>query len=116
MLFRSVTAGGPRHALIELTAADPTVTRMSYAYGCEPGEHFLGFGGQAFIPSQFDKIKAIRNMIGARPIDLEVDGGINMDTAARAIAAGADLLVAGTATFKGGENAYAANIARLRGS
>jgi ribulose-phosphate 3-epimerase len=77
-----------------------------------------GFGGQAFIESQLAKIAAVRKMIDAtgRDIDLEVDGGINMDTAARAIAAGADLLVAGTATFKGGESAYAPNIARLRGS
>jgi len=77
-----------------------------------------GFGGQAFIDSQLAKIAAVRKMIDAtgRDIDLEVDGGVNMDTAARVIAAGADLLVAGTATFKGGENAYAANIARLRGS
>lgn len=76
-----------------------------------------GFGGQAFIESQLEKIKAVRALIDAsgRAIDLEVDGGINDITAARAVAAGADLLVAGTATFKGGEKAYAANIARLRG-
>ena len=52
---------------------------------------------------------------GDRVIDLEVDGGINFETAPRAVAAGADVLVAGTATFKGGSNAYADNIARLRG-
>ena len=76
-----------------------------------------GFGGQAFIESQIAKIKAVRKVIDAsgRDIDLEVDGGINGETAARAIAAGADVLVAGTATFKGGEAAYAANIAALRG-
>ncbi len=76
-----------------------------------------GFGGQAFIDSQLAKIVAVRQRIDAsgRDIDLEVDGGINTETAARAAAAGADLLVAGTATFKGGANAYAANIARLRG-
>ena len=76
-----------------------------------------GFGGQAFIESQIAKIKAVRKAIDAsgRDIDLEVDGGINGETAARAIAAGADVLVAGTATFKGGEAAYAANIAALRG-
>lgn len=76
-----------------------------------------GFGGQAFISSQIEKIRAVRKRIDAsgRDIDLEVDGGINMETASRAIEAGADLLVAGTATFKGGEAAYADNIARLRG-
>jgi len=76
-----------------------------------------GFGGQAFIESQLDKISAVRQRIDAsgRDIDLEVDGGINLETAPRAIAAGADVLVAGTATFQGGDAAYADNIARLRG-
>jgi ribulose-phosphate 3-epimerase len=76
-----------------------------------------GFGGQAFIESQLAKIAAVRKAIDAsgRDIDLEVDGGINTETAARAVAAGADVLVAGTATFAGGEAAYAGNIARLRG-
>jgi len=76
-----------------------------------------GFGGQGFIASQIDKIRALRKRIDAsgRTIDLEVDGGINGDTAAQAIAAGADVLVAGTATFQGGASAYAANIRRLRG-
>jgi ribulose-phosphate 3-epimerase len=76
-----------------------------------------GFGGQNFIASQIDKIKALRKRIDAsgRAIDLEVDGGINAETAAKAIAAGADVLVAGTATFQGGANAYADNIRRLRG-
>jgi ribulose-phosphate 3-epimerase len=75
-----------------------------------------GFGGQAFIESQLRKIEAVRRRIDAsgRDIDLEVDGGINGDTAGRAVAAGADLLVAGTATFTGGSNAYADNIQRLR--
>ena len=71
-----------------------------------------GFGGQAFIPSQLDKIKAIRNMIGARPIDLEVDGGINAETVPRVVAAGANVIVAGSGVFKGG--AYAENIAAIR--
>jgi len=75
-----------------------------------------GFGGQSFIASQLVKIAALRKRIEAakRPIDLEVDGGINAETAKAAIAAGADVLVAGTATFAGGSAAYAANIARLR--
>jgi len=76
-----------------------------------------GFGGQSFISSQLDKIARLRKMIDAtgRDIDLEVDGGINFETAPQAIAAGADVLVAGTATFKGGPDAYADNIRRLRG-
>ena len=74
-----------------------------------------GFGGQSFITSQLRKIAALRKAIDAtgKGIDLEVDGGIDPDTARSAIAAGADVLVAGTATFRGGD--YAANIARLRG-
>ncbi|HEX3754039.1 MAG TPA: ribulose-phosphate 3-epimerase [Rhizomicrobium sp.] len=76
-----------------------------------------GFGGQSFIESQLEKIEAARRRIDAsgRPIALEVDGGITPQTARRAIAAGADTLVAGTAVFAGGPSRYAANIAALRG-
>ena len=76
-----------------------------------------GFGGQAFIDSQLDKVAEFRRRIDASGcnIDLEIDGGINFETAPRAIAAGADVLVAGTATFTGGPGAYEANIRRLRG-
>jgi ribulose-phosphate 3-epimerase len=76
-----------------------------------------GFGGQSFITSQLRKIEAVRKMIdkAGRDIRLEVDGGIDAATAPLAIAAGADVLVAGTATFRGGPGAYAANIAGLRG-
>ncbi|WP_221796059.1 ribulose-phosphate 3-epimerase [Aquisediminimonas sediminicola] len=76
-----------------------------------------GFGGQKFISSQLRKIEAIRKSIDklGKPIDLEVDGGIDVETARLAISAGADALVAGTATFRGGEAQYAANIAALRG-
>ena len=76
-----------------------------------------GFGGQSFIPEMFDKLKALRARIDAsgRAIDLEVDGGINFETAPQAVAAGADVLVAGTASFNGGPDRYAANIGRLRG-
>ena len=76
-----------------------------------------GFGGQSFIKEAFTKIRAVRERIdqSGRAIDLEVDGGINDKTAGEAIAAGADVLVAGTATFTGGNNAYAGNIRRLRG-
>ncbi len=76
-----------------------------------------GFGGQKFITAQLSKIRDLRariDTIGAS-IDLEVDGGINADTAAQAIDAGADVLVAGTASFQGGPAAYAENIKMLRG-
>ena len=76
-----------------------------------------GFGGQKFIPSALSKIREIRKMIEkeGRPIDLQVDGGINMETVESAIDAGADVLVAGTATFVGGPEKYASNIAALKG-
>jgi ribulose-phosphate 3-epimerase len=76
-----------------------------------------GFGGQSFIASQLDKIRAVRRRIdeSGRPVDLEVDGGVNAETAAAVVAAGADVLVAGTASFAGGRAAYPANIRRLRG-
>jgi len=76
-----------------------------------------GFGGQSFIDSQLRKIEVIRKRIDktGKDIRLEVDGGIDAATAPRAIAAGADVLVAGTATFRGGPAAYAANIRVLRG-
>ncbi len=75
-----------------------------------------GFGGQSFIESQLSKIEEAAATIRAsgRDIELEVDGGINFETAPRAIAAGATVLVAGTATFKGGPASYADNIERLR--
>jgi ribulose-phosphate 3-epimerase len=75
-----------------------------------------GFGGQSFIESQLAKIAELRRMIdeSGRQIDLEVDGGVNVETAPRIVAAGADVLVAGTATFEGGPQRYAQNIARLR--
>jgi ribulose-phosphate 3-epimerase len=76
-----------------------------------------GFGGQSFIESQLKKIEAARKRIDAsgRDIALEVDGGITPETARRAIAAGATVLVAGTSVFQGGPSRYAANIAALRG-
>ena len=71
-----------------------------------------GFGGQSFISSQLEKISRIRRMIGRRPIELEVDGGVNAETARAAVEAGADVLVAGSAVFKG--NDYAATIGAIR--
>ncbi len=76
-----------------------------------------GFGGQSFIHSQLRKIEAVRKMIDrtGRDIHLEVDGGVNPEIARLCVDAGADVLVAGSATFKGGPDCYAANIAALRG-
>lgn len=75
-----------------------------------------GFGGQGFIASSLEKIATLRRMIAAsgRRIDLEVDGGVNLETIGPIVAAGADVLVAGTASFKGGPEAYAGNIEALR--
>jgi len=75
-----------------------------------------GFGGQAFIASQLRKIAAVRAAIdrSGRAVDLEVDGGIDPQTARQVVAAGADALVAGTAVFRGGRDAYADNIRMLR--
>src|SRR6185503_8373783 len=76
-----------------------------------------GFGGQKFIPGQLKKIEAIANRIAKENLDVlvEVDGGIDAQTAPQAVAAGANVLVAGTAAFRGGPKDYAANIRALRG-
>jgi ribulose-phosphate 3-epimerase len=71
-----------------------------------------GFGGQTFIPSVCEKVKRIKAMLGDRPVDIEIDGGVTPETARLVAAAGATVLVAGSAVFKGG--AYAKNIAALR--
>jgi len=74
-----------------------------------------GFGGQAFIPAVLDKIRRIKAMIGARPIDIEVDGGVTPETAALVAAAGANALVAGSAVFKGASReSYQRNIGDIR--
>ena len=76
---------------------------------------YPGFGGQKFMPAQLAKMSQIRKMIGERNIRVEVDGGVNAETAKLCIEAGADVLVAGTAVFKGGNQKLAENIATLRG-
>jgi len=73
-----------------------------------------GFGGQPFIPAMINKIARVRELIGNRPIHLEVDGGVSPDTAGEVASHGADVLVAGSAVFRGGPAAYAANITALR--
>ena len=77
-----------------------------------------GFGGQKFIPSQLRKIEAIANRVAKESLgaQIEVDGGIDPETARQAVSAGANILVAGTAAFKGGPSDYAANIEALRGA
>ncbi len=71
-----------------------------------------GFGGQKFIPAALDKLREVRTLIGARPIDIEIDGGVTADNAAQVVQAGANVLVAGNAVFKGGN--YKGNIAAIR--
>jgi ribulose-phosphate 3-epimerase len=74
-----------------------------------------GFGGQAFIPSLVEKVRRVKALIGDRPIDIEIDGGVTPETAPLVVAAGANVLVAGSAVFKGGTpDAYAKNIAAIR--
>jgi ribulose-phosphate 3-epimerase len=71
-----------------------------------------GFGGQKFIPAALDKIRNVRALVGARPIDIEIDGGVTAENAAEVVRAGANVLVAGNAVFKGGN--YKGNIAAIR--
>jgi len=71
-----------------------------------------GFGGQAFIPAALDKLRDVRALAGARPIDVEIDGGVTAQNAAEVVRAGANVLVAGSAVFKGGN--YKGNIAAIR--
>jgi ribulose-phosphate 3-epimerase len=73
-----------------------------------------GFGGQSFIPSVLETLREMRAIIGDRPIDLEIDGGVTPDNAAEIARAGANVLVAGSAAFKGGRATYAANVAAIR--
>ncbi len=74
-----------------------------------------GFGGQAFIPAMVEKVRRAKQMIGERPIEIEVDGGVTVETAPALIEAGVTAMVAGSAVFKGDPARYAANIAVLRG-
>ena len=76
-----------------------------------------GFGGQKFISSAIDKLKSLRKEIdqSGREIELEVDGGINFENIQSVIDAGANVIVAGTTTFKGGQSEYKNNIEKLRG-
>jgi ribulose-phosphate 3-epimerase len=73
-----------------------------------------GYGGQKFIPAALDKLRRVAALVGGRPVDIEIDGGVTVDNAAAVTAAGANVLVAGSAVFKGGVGAYRANIAAIR--
>jgi len=73
-----------------------------------------GFGGQAFIESVCEKVRRIKAMVGGRDIDIEIDGGVTPETAPLVVKAGANVLVAGSAVFKGGPGAYADNISAIR--
>ena len=73
-----------------------------------------GFGGQKFIPAMLEKIRRVKAMIGGRPIEIEVDGGVTIENAPSIVEAGATVLVAGSAVFKGGASLYAKNIADLQ--
>jgi ribulose-phosphate 3-epimerase len=75
-----------------------------------------GFGGQSFIPSVVEKVRRVRAMLGGRDVRIEIDGGVTPDTAPLVTAAGADVLVAGSAIFTGGTTMYAQNIAAIRGA
>jgi ribulose-phosphate 3-epimerase len=117
--LRHIRAIGAKAGVVFDPSTDPSVIQWMM----DDVDHVLvmsinpGFGGQSFMPSQLAKITAIRKMIDAsgRDISLEVDGGVNPETARLCVAAGATALVAGTAVFRGGPSAYAANIAALRG-
>jgi ribulose-phosphate 3-epimerase len=101
----ALNPGTPASAIVPLLDSVDLVLCMSV----NPG-----FGGQSFIASACETIAACRAMIGERAIDIEVDGGITAATAGAAAAAGANVLVAGSAVMKGGQGAYAGNIAAIR--
>ena len=118
--LRHIRSIGAKAGVVFNPSTDPSVIQWMM----DDVDHILvmsinpGFGGQSFMPSQLPKIAALRAMIDAsgRDITLEVDGGVNPQTAKLCLEAGATALVAGTAVFKGGPSAYAANIAALRGA
>ena len=102
-------------------ALNPSTSEDAIAYVLDRLDLILlmtvnpGFGGQSFIPAVVDKIRRVKAMVGTRPIDIEVDGGVTPETAPLVAEAGANVLVAGSAVFKGGtRDSYAANIAAIR--
>jgi ribulose-phosphate 3-epimerase len=101
-------------------AINPATSEETLRYSLDAADQILvmtvnpGFGGQAFLPLTLEKIRRIRALIGDRPVDIGVDGGITVDTAELAAKAGANVFVAGSSAFKGGNERYSDNIAALR--
>jgi ribulose-phosphate 3-epimerase len=101
-------------------AINPATSEEAVRYSVDAADLVLvmsvnpGFGGQSFLPFVVDKISRVRALLGDRPVEIEVDGGITPATAEQVVAAGANALVAGSAAFAGGAGAYRANIDALR--
>jgi ribulose-phosphate 3-epimerase len=101
-------------------AINPATSEEAVRYSLDATDLVLvmtvnpGFGGQSFLPFTLDKIARLRALIGDRPVEIEVDGGITAETAEQAARAGANVFVAGSSAFKGGPDAYRANLAALR--
>ena len=101
-------------------AINPATSEEAVRYSLDAADLVLvmtvnpGFGGQAFLPLTLEKIRRLRALIGDRPVEIEVDGGITPETAELAAAAGANVFVAGSSVFKGGAAQYAANVAALK--
>ena len=116
--LQAIRAAGKRAGIV----LNPGTPESAVAYLLDLVDQILimtvnpGFGGQAFIPEIIEKVARVRAMAGERDIDIEVDGGITPQTAGRVAAAGANVLVAGAAVFKGGPQTYGENIAAIRQS
>ncbi len=101
-------------------AINPATSEEAVRYSLDAADLVLvmtvnpGFGGQAFLPLALEKIRRLRALIGDRPVEIEIDGGVTPETAELAAEAGANVFVAGSSAFKGGSKCYAANIAALR--
>ncbi len=101
-------------------AINPATSEEAVRYSLDAADLVLvmtvnpGFGGQSFLPLTLEKIARLRALIGDRPVEIEVDGGITAETAEWAARAGANVFVAGSSAFKGGPNAYRANLDALR--
>jgi ribulose-phosphate 3-epimerase len=114
--LQAIRATGKRAGIV----LNPATPESAIAYVLDLVDQILvmtvnpGFGGQAFIPEVVEKVARIRAMTGQRDIDIEVDGGITPHTAGAVAAAGANVLVAGAAVFKGGPRSYGENIAAIR--
>jgi ribulose-phosphate 3-epimerase len=101
-------------------AINPSTSEEAVRYSLDSADLVLvmtvnpGFGGQSFMPFTLEKISRLRALIGDRPVDIEVDGGITVETAEQAARAGANVFVAGSSAFNGGPDAYRTNLDALR--